>query len=121
MAESKSTSVSPKRVQSRLKGLQSEQKVIDHLLKLSWSLEFQRAKTRVAEVDLVFRKSYDVRLIEVKTLDDPWRSFERISENQIQKLISNQLYFSSLLGKKFQMSCYVAWVGQKQIDFVRIN
>jgi hypothetical protein len=69
----------------------------------------------------VFQKGSDVRLIEVKTLDDSWRSFERISEKQIQKLKMNEFYFSSIFKKQFHFESRIAWVTQKTIEYVEIN
>lgn len=101
-------------------GIHSEQRVIAHLKKHAWELQFQRARTTIAEVDLIFQKNSHVKLIEVKTLDDPWRSFERISHRQVQKLILNQLYISRNQ-KKFEISACVAWVSKEGIEYLEVN
>ena len=103
------------------KGFNSEQKVITHLRNYGWELQFQRLITSIAEIDLIFQKGHEIHLIEVKTLSDPWRSFERISEKQIQKLKMNQLYFASVFKNQFQFASWVAWVTKEKIEYVRIN
>lgn len=85
-----------------------------------WELQFQRLKTSIAEIDLVFQKGNKVCLIEVKTLDDPWRSFERVSLNQIQKLKLNQINLATIFKREFVFSSFVAWVSDGKIDYVKI-
>lgn len=104
-----------------IKGFYSEQKVIDELSFHGWTLQFQRLVTEIAEIDLIFQKENQIYLVEVKTLDDSWRSFERISDRQIRKLKLNQLYFSSVFKNQFQFASFVAWVTKKKIEYVRIN
>lgn len=98
----------------------AEAQVIALLQKRGWELQFQRARTAVAEVDLIFQKDNRLQLIEVKSLDNPWRAFERISHRQMQKLILNQLHLSQRCCG-FQVGCCVAWVTTQSIRFVAIN
>lgn len=95
--------------------------VIVDLQSQGWELQFQRLVTPIAEIDLIFQKGNEVRLIEVKTLDNPWRSFERISKKQIHKLKSNQLYFYSFFRNRFQFTSSIAWVTKEKIEYLEIN
>lgn len=95
--------------------------MIADLQSRKWELQFQRFVTHIAEIDLIFQQGNEIRLIEVKTLDDPWRSFERISGRQIQKLKMNRLYFSSLFRNRFQFTTCIAWVAKDQIEYVEIS
>lgn len=103
------------------KGICSEQQVIKHLCSWGWEFQFQRLVTHIAEIDLIFQKENRVCLIEVKTLDNPWRSFERITDRQVQKLTMNQMYFSSICKSRFQYFSCVAWVMKEKIDYIRIS
>ena len=116
----KSTSQSPLHQRNQTSGFDSENQVIENRKREGWHLLFQRAKTVIGEVDLLFQKGNQIQLIEVKTLDDSWRSFQRISHRQIQKLVLNQLHFSKL-DPRYDVSCWVAWVGRQQIEYVAIN
>lgn len=102
-------------------GYSAEQAVVILLQKRNWILEFQRLKTKFAEIDLVFSKEDKVLLLEVKKLNDPWRSFERINLKQYQKLQSNLLFFSSMF-KNFEFEAYVVWVDpMNKVSFARVN
>jgi Holliday junction resolvase-like predicted endonuclease len=101
-------------------GRNCEQKVIKHFTEKGWTLQFQRAKTSIAEVDLIFQRDRRICLVEVKSLDNPWRSFQRISHRQIQKLILNQIHLSAWT-KDFEFYCWLAFVSPKQIHYTKIN
>ena len=119
-AASKSTSQNKRHQRNQAIGLDSEARVIEQMANDRWQLLFQRAKTEIAEIDLIFQKKNQIRLIEVKTLNDSWRSFQRISHRQIQKLILNQIYFTQVVDSH-DVSCWVAWVGDQKIEYVQIN
>ncbi len=112
MAELKNT--------SQVKGFSAEQSVIKLLKSKNWNLEFHRFKTEVAEIDLIFEKSGEVILVEVKTLNNSWRAFDRIQGSQLKKLELNLFLFR----KKFndiKFRAYVAWVSpENKISFVEI-
>ena len=75
-------------------GYQAEQQVLLYMQNAGWSPAFLRLKTTVAEIDLVLEKEGNVLLLEIKKLNDPWRSFERISSSQQLKLQKNLILFS---------------------------
>ena len=90
-----------------------------------WILDYQGLKTEIAEIDLIFEKEdsegFQVLLIEVKSLNDPWRAFERIHKKQLTKLHKNFILFS-LKFKKIKIKALVAWVDpQNKITFVEIS
>lgn len=120
--------LSKKYLKNQNLGLTAELKVIRYLEALNWKILGHRMKTSVAEVDIVIQKNKEIRLIEVKSLDNPWRVFQRISPRQVQKLLLNQIFFiNSYSG--FEVSAYVAWVGSRknlansnnEIKFVKVN
>ena len=85
-----------------------------------WVLLFQRVKTKIAEIDLIFELENEMRLIEVKTLDQAWRSFQRINANQVNKLLQNQIYFSQKYRGRI-CRAQICWVLQNEIQFVDVN
>ena len=70
-----------------VKGLESERRVIEHLKKQNWLLVHHRFKTRLAEVDLIFQKNDQIRIIEVKSISSWDFIAYRISKKQKQRLI----------------------------------
>jgi Holliday junction resolvase-like predicted endonuclease len=105
---------------SQVKGFRAEHSVIKLLESKNWNLEFQRLKTDIAEIDLIFEKSGEVILVEVKTLNNSWRAFDRIQGSQLKKLELNLFLFR----KKFSdihFRAFVAWVcPENKISFVEI-
>lgn len=102
-------------------GFSAEAAVIYLLQKKNWNLEYQRLRTVVAEVDLVFSKDDLVLLIEVKKLNDDWRAFERVGRAQYFSLQKNLVYFSSRM-PQFNFESFVCWVNDKnQVSFVRVE
>jgi Holliday junction resolvase-like predicted endonuclease len=105
---------------SAVKGFKAEQSVIKLLESKNWNLEFQRLKTEIAEIDLIFEKSGEVILVEVKTLNNSWNAFERIQSQQLKKLEMNLFLFR----KKFNdinFRAFVAWVSpENKISFVEV-
>lgn len=100
--------------------MQSENRVIEALLNDGWALLFQRGRTKFGEIDLIFENQDEIRLIEVKTLDEAWRSFERINQKQVTKLLQNQFYLS----QKFKSKNFypqICWVLKNEIHFVEVN
>ncbi|MBC7466932.1 MAG: hypothetical protein H7256_13165 [Bdellovibrio sp.] len=91
------------------------------LQKNNWVLEFQRFKTVVAEVDLIFSKDDRIFLIEVKKLNDDWRAFQRVGRNQYFSLQKNLVYLSTRL-PAFRFESFVCWVDRlNRISFVRVD
>ena len=116
-AESASTSKNA----DYIAGYRCELAVIRLLVTRGWVLECQRARTTIAEIDLIFSKKNEVLLIEVKTLDEPWRSFVRIKKSQYLKLQKNLVFLSTNI-KKFDFKATVCWVDKKnQVSFVLVN
>lgn len=102
-------------------GLKSETKVIEYFQKRKWCLLFHRAKTKIAEIDLIFQKSNKIKLVEVKKLNNQWRSFERVSEKQIQKLILNQIYLSQKFSN-YYIESNICWVNSNgNVTTVELN
>jgi|GEM_PF-4723237 len=114
--ELKNTSVNYSKSQAL--GYRAEQNVIKLLQSENWILCFHRLKTDIAEIDLIFEKNNKVLLIEVKTLNNSWRAFERIQKKQLSKLQSNLGLFSRQF-HAYEFHAYVAWVDpQNRISFV---
>ncbi len=120
--ELKSTSAEKKlKSYAQISGYKAEVNVIRLLALNSWSLCFQRLKTQVAEVDLIFIKNDQVLLIEVKTLVNRWSVFERVSLKQRHKLHKNLNLFANKFKDK-NIKAYVAWVSKKnEVSFCEIN
>ena len=105
-------------------GLRAEANVVKLLKSKNWRLCYHRLKTKIAEIDLVFEKTEQmetqVLLIEVKSLNESWRSFERIHLKQLNKLKKNFIFFSTTF-KHIKVRSYIAWVDPKnKITFVEI-
>lgn len=103
------------------RGYQAELRVIELLKTKGWLLSFHRLKTKIAEIDLVFEKKNKILLIEVKTLDDDWRVFQRLSLNQQLKYRLNlQLFLNKFKDK--HTKAYIALVRKnKTIVFCEID
>ena len=106
---------------NQIQGAKAEAAVIYLLEKKGWSLEFQRCRTRHAEIDLIFLKDNQVLLMEVKKLNNDWRAFERIQPQQFQSLQKNLNLFSSSL-RSLQVLAFVSWVsGDNKVSFVAVE
>ena len=106
---------------SQRRGHQAELSVIRLLQTKNWSLCFQGLKTIIAEIDLIFEKEDQVILIEVKTLNDEWRAFDRIHDRQLMNLQKNYILLSEKF-KKIRFRVFVAWVDPKnRITFVEVS
>lgn len=109
------------KTKNQLVGYTSEQAVVFLLQKNNWILEFQRFKTVVAEVDLIFSKNNKILLIEVKKLNDDWRAFQRVGRNQYFSLQKNLVYLSTRM-PGFQFESFVCWVDRlNRVSFVRVD
>jgi Holliday junction resolvase-like predicted endonuclease len=90
-------------------------------MKNGWSLSFHRLKTRIAEIDLIFEKRNKILLVEVKTLNNPWRAGQRISQRQLDKLRMNRTVLSYYRGNK-KIEALIAWVETNNvITFCRLD
>ena len=105
-AELKNTSA---KTPAQRAGLYAEEQVANLLQKHNWELIFHRLKTPIAEIDLVFEKDDKIILVEVKTLNTSWRSFQRIAPLQKNRLSLNLVLFSNFFKEK-KVEAYVAWV-----------
>jgi Holliday junction resolvase-like predicted endonuclease len=89
--------------------------------KQGWVILFQRAKTQIGEIDLIFEKNNKILLIEVKKLNNSWRAFERIGAKQANKLQNNLIYFSNRF-RQFQFFAQLCWVDRLQkVYFVELD
>jgi len=75
------------------KGLNSENKVIEYLQRQGWRLLHHRFKTKIAEIDLIFQKGNQFRIIEVKSVASWDFVSYRVSKKQKQRLIRVFHYF----------------------------
>jgi Holliday junction resolvase-like predicted endonuclease len=118
---SKSTSAKTANSFALTSGLLAEVQVIKLLMKNGWSLSFHRLKTRIAEIDLIFEKRNKILLVEVKTLNNPWRAGQRISQRQLDKLRMNRTVLSYYRGNK-KIEALIAWVETNNvITFCRLD
>lgn len=102
-------------------GYRAEANVVKLLQSKKWVLCFQGLKTDIAEIDLIFEKSDEIIFIEVKTLNNSWRAFERIQKKQLLKLQSNLVLFSRRF-RGYRFRAFVAWVdSQNRISFVEVG
>lgn len=103
------------------KGQVAEQSVVRLLQNKNWVLCFHGLRTVVAEIDLIFIKKNQVLLIEVKTLDNSWRAFDRIHQNQLMKLQYNLVMFTRKINE-IKFRAFVAWVDKEnKISFTEIG
>lgn len=117
LAESANTVNDP----NHLAGYRSEAAVVRLLNKRGWKLECHRARTTIAEIDLIFSKNNEIVLVEVKKLDNGWRAFERIGKKQYQALQRNLVFLSTNL-KSYRFIATVCWVDiENKISFVLVN
>lgn len=106
---------------SQGRGFAAELAVIQLLKTKNWTLCFQRLKTIIAEIDLIFEKGDEVLLIEVKTLSQEWGAFERIGHRQLLNLQKNFILLSRHF-KSLRFRVFVAWVDPKnRITFVEVS
>ena len=121
LVASKNLSRTQKYQINQKKGLLAELHVKNYLISRGYECLFHRVKTPIAEIDLVFRKGQKIILIEVKCLDQSWRSFDRISKKQIQKLQNNCLYIQNHVKPlQYEVCSAVAWVVGPKISFVLV-
>lgn len=86
-----------------------------------WKLVFQRLKTKIAEIDLVFEKDDKIALIEVKKLNEDWRVFQRWNPLQQMRFQANLVLFSRKFQNK-EIKGFVAWVrDRKPVVFAEIG
>ncbi len=117
LAESANTADDP----NHQAGYRSEVAVIRLLNKRGWKLECHRARTTIAEIDLIFSKNNEILLVEVKRLDDGWRAFERIGKKQYQALQKNLVFLTTNL-KTYRFIATVCWVdAENKVSFVLVN
>lgn len=106
---------------SQYLGYKAEYNVIKLLQSRAWNLQFHRLKTEIAEVDLIFEKSDQVLLLEVKTLNNSWRAFDRIHANQLRRMQNNLLFFRKKF-RQIKFRAYVVWVSpENKISFVEVS
>ena len=94
--------------------------MINHLKKQNWNLLFHRLRMESAEIDLILQKRDRIILVEVKKLNDPWRSFQRINNRQLLRLKKSLILFSSHY-KDAEFSLYVAWVLNRSVKMVSLD
>ena len=79
------------------KGLDAELRVIKQLTSEGWDLSHHRFKTKMAEVDLIFSRSSQIRIIEVKSISNWDFVAYRVSKKQKQRLIQVYNYFQQYI------------------------
>ena len=82
---------------------------------------FQRARTEIAEIDLIFEKDQKIFLIEVKTLASPFAVFERIEKKQQQKLRANRVWLARRFPKMIFISLVAFVEADQKISFCSID
>lgn len=106
---------------NQFKGVACEKAVTYLLLKRGWHLEFQRARTIISEIDLIFSKDKKIILVEVKKLDESWQAFERIGKKQFRGLWCNLNLFTYQF-TEWQVLAYIAWVNRKnEVTFLSVE
>ncbi len=85
----------------------------------------RRVKLACGEVDLIVQKDNRVTLLEIKTLNDPWAIFQRISKSQLSRLRWNRVGLSSRW-PQMQVCSFVAYVDTKShkrpiVQFIQID
>lgn len=93
------------------KGETSEKIVKQYFLHQGFDFLFQRQKLKYAEVDLAFKKKNAIYFIEVKSLHNPWMSFERLGQKQRKRLLQNLVYYQNL-NRQYQLKCLLCFVDQ---------
>lgn len=84
-----------------------------HFTQRGWKCIGHRKKLYFSEVDLMFSKEDQILLIEVKSLHNPWMSFERVPHKQIQNLIKNKVLYQ-VANPKLKIECRVCFVSSDQ-------
>lgn len=106
---------------NQFKGVACERAVTYLLLRREWHLEFQRARTEISEIDLIFSKEKKIILVEVKKLDEGWQAFERIGKKQFQGLQGNLNLFTYRFSE-WHVRAYIAWVNRKnEVTFLSVE
>lgn len=102
-------------------GQRCELQIQKFLLDKNFSIEFLNLKTIYGEIDLVAVRKNLILLGEVKSLNDPWRSFQRITEKQMNRLRRNQISLQNIF-PKFTVKSFIFWVEPDQkISSVEID
>jgi len=106
---------------SQRKGLWAELIVAKYFTIRGWKLDNHRCKINSIEIDLKFSKASKEIFIEVKYLDDPWRSFERLRSKQLNKLKMN-LNHVRTKNRSQHYWCYIAFVDYRgHIQFISLD
>lgn len=90
------------------------------MIQYGFEIEFQNIKLKFGEVDLVCRRNHLIILLEVKCLNNEWRSFERISQKQLNRLhLNRNLIFNFF--PQYEVRSFVVWVDKNcRIQFIEI-
>lgn len=105
---------------NHVRGRHAEEVVSVLLKKKGYWIVYRNIKTDIAEIDLLAMNSRKVILLEVKTLDNEWRAFERVSIKQLQNLRRNLVRFQGFQKRnpEFEFGVFVALVNK--LNQVRI-
>lgn len=112
---------SSKANRSIAKGLWAEQVVIRFFQSKGWELLSQRSKIQKIEIDLIFRKENKIAIVEVKHLNDPWKSFDRVHSKQIGRL-KQALLRARFANRKNAVNGCIAFVSPNQsLNFISLD
>ncbi len=104
------------------RGLWAEKIVHDFLVVKKWILISERHKYKYGEIDFIFQRDQKIAIIEVKYLHNPWMSFERISNEQLQRLKNNFLNLRQTKFKSYEVKLFLCFVDQYgKIEWVNLT
>ena len=102
------------------KGVESENRVIKELMSQGWQVLHHRYKTKLAEIDIIFKKQNHIRLIEVKSISN-WDFVNyRVSKKQKIRLQRAFLYLQSHYKGEMTLELALVAIGG-EILFIEIE
>lgn len=104
------------------RGLWAEKTVHEFLRAKNWVLVSERQKYKYGEIDFIFQRDQHVAIIEVKYLHNPWMSFQRISNEQLQRLKNNFLNLRQTKFKSNEVKLFLCFVDRyRKIEWVNLT
>lgn len=115
-------SVALKNLSNSERGLWAEKTVHEFLRAKNWVLVSERQKYKYGEIDFIFQRDQHVAIIEVKYLHNPWMSFQRISNEQLQRLKNNFLNLRQTKFKSNEVKLFLCFVDRyRKIEWVNLT
>ena len=103
------------------RGLWAEKIVHDFLISKKWKLVSERTRYSFGEIDFIFQRDRHVAIIEVKYLHSPWMSFQRISNDQVQRLRNNFLNLRKTMFRSSDVKLFLCFVDRhEKIEWVEL-